>query len=53
MKLVQNGSIMSPAMTARHFTVIRAMAYAQGRERSTQISVVRADIQIVRHTMAG
>jgi hypothetical protein len=53
MKLVQNGSIISPAITARHFTVIRAIAYAQGKESSTQMSVVTADIQIVRHTMAG
>ena len=52
MKLVQNGSIMRPATTARHFTVMRAIAYAHGRDSTMQMKVVAADIHMVRHTIS-
>ena len=52
MKLVQNGSIMSPATAARHFVGRRAMEYAHGRDSTTHRKVVAADIHIVRHTIS-
>ena len=45
--------MIRPAMTARHFFCMRAMAKAQGSAKTTQQPVVAALIQRVRQMIAG